>query len=114
MLVLILIVVFGVAFSFFATLNTSPISLNFGHYTLADLPIYIVVLGSLALGLLISGFIYLIRTLSSSLTISEKDTELKTLKKEFNEITKEAHKLEIENTKLKTKLDEEDFDDESI
>ena len=112
--ILILIVAFGVLFSAFATQNTNPASLYIGPYSLSDIPIYMVILATLFLGLVSAGLVYLIYYLSSSLTISDKDKQLKNLKKDLVETTKMIHKLELENTKLKAKLGEDDFDDDSI
>ncbi|KKQ42932.1 MAG: hypothetical protein US60_C0010G0021 [Microgenomates group bacterium GW2011_GWC1_37_8] len=114
MLVLVLVIIFGVAFSYFATQNTGGITIYLGSYTLGNIPLYLVVLGSMAICLSIAGLIYLLKNLSSSLTISEKESELRDVKKELAEITKHAHKLELENTKLKAKAGIEDFDDESF
>ncbi len=111
---LILIVVFGIIFGYFATQNAGPITLYFGSYTLAQVPLYLVILGSLALGSLMVGLFYLVRVLSDRLTISEKEDELKKTKEEEVELTKEVHKLELENTKLKAELGEEDVDEDSL
>jgi len=51
--------------------------------------------------------------LSAKLTESEMKDETKKLKEENVELTKNVHKLELENTKLKAKLGEE-FDEDSI
>ena len=113
MLVLVLVILFGVAFSYFATQNTGTTTIYIGKFSF-QLAMYLVVLGSMAVSFLIAGLIYLLRSLSSSLTISEKENELKNAKKELAESTKQLHKLELENTKLKAKAGIEDFDDESF
>ena len=55
----------------------------------------------------------MVKDLSASLTINEGKTRVKSLKKELAEVTKEAHKLEIENAKLKTQTGEPE-DENSI
>ena len=113
MLTLVVTVVLGIGFALFATQNTGSIDLNFGSYKINDVPIYIVVLVTLLIALVISFFTYIGRHLSDSLTLSEQRDDLKELKKENIELTKKAHKLELENTKLKAKIGEE-FDEDSI
>jgi len=108
MIILILTVVLGIAFAFFATQNTGHVSVYIGSFNLSNIPLYQVILGSIITALIVAGFIYFLKSLSSSLTINEKDDELKKTKDELAEITKEAHKLEIENTKLKSEAGEEE------
>lgn len=114
MILLILIVIFGLIFSYFATQNTEVVDIYFWKYHFQNIPLYMIILGSLGMGFLISAIAYIIRVLSSSMTISEKNDKLKDIQKELSEVTKRAHKLELENAKLKTKLDEEDYDEDSI
>lgn len=112
MYVLVVTVIFGVIFAVFATQNTGTTTIYFSNYSLPNVPIYLVILLPLLLGLSFSFFIHLLRTLSDSLTISEHKDEIKNLKKELTEVTKDVHKLELENTKLKAKTGE--FDEDSI
>jgi uncharacterized integral membrane protein len=101
MITLLITVVLGIVFAVFATQNTGPITLNFGNYTIPT-PTYLAVLTPLLVGLLLGFFIYIFRSLSQSMTISENKEKIKNLKKEIAEVTKDAHKFEIENSKLKT------------
>ncbi len=114
MLIVIITVVFGVAFAIFATQNTGLVSVQFGPYSLTNIPIYALVLATAATTLFVAGFLYVVKSLSSSLTISEKEDEIKKTKEEEAELTKEVHKLELENTKLKAELGEEDVDEDSL
>lgn len=113
MLTLVVTVLLGLGFAYFATQNTGTVGLSFGKYNLTNVPIYLVVLIPLLIGLVTSFFIYMARGLSSSLTINEQKDEIEKLKEENAEIAKDMHKLELENTKLKTGSGEE-FDEESI
>ncbi|OGM15685.1 hypothetical protein A2V56_02095 [Candidatus Woesebacteria bacterium RBG_19FT_COMBO_42_9] len=108
MLTLVVTVLFGLGFALFATQNTGHTAINVGPYALAEVPVYLVILASVILTLLVTGFIYLLKSLSTSMTISEKEDELKKTKDELAEITKQAHKLELENTKLKAEAGEEE------
>lgn len=112
MLVLLITVALGIAFAVFATQNTGTIDLNFGKYFLPGIPIYLVVLVPLLFGLLVAFILHLLKILSHDLTIDEQKHELKTLKEELAEVTKKAHKLELENVKIRK--DSGDFDEDSI
>lgn len=114
MITIVLIVVFGVLFSVFATQNTGTINLIFGNYTVTDIPIYIVILMSIGLGVLIVAIYHLLHSLSIYFLLGGQEKEIKDARKQLTELTREVHKLEIENTKLKSKLNEEDEDDDSF
>ena len=107
---LLITVLLAVIFAVFATQNTSFTTIYLGSHSLQNVPIYLVVLIPLLIGLSLSFLVHLIRALSDSLTINEHKDELKNLKKELAEITREAHKLELENTKLKTEIGKIDED----
>jgi len=112
MLILVVTVVLGIIFALFATQNTGFVSIYLGKYMLEHVPVYLVVLLPLFLGLFASLIIYVVKNLSTSLTLSEQKDEVKKLKKELAEVTKKAHKLELENTKLKVETGE--FDEDSL
>jgi uncharacterized integral membrane protein len=114
MITLVVTALLALAFALFATQNTELISLKMGPYLLPNIPVYIVVLLPLLLGLFLSLIIHVIKDLSTSLTESEQKDEIKRLTNENAELTKEVHKLELENTKLKAKNGQSDFDEESI
>lgn len=114
MLTLVITVVLGLAFALFAVQNTQTVDLNFGSYYLPNVPLYLVALFPLLMGLLASLIIHTIKDLMSGITIDEEKKEIKRLTRENAELTKQAHKLELENTKLKAKNGEEEFDEDSI
>jgi uncharacterized integral membrane protein len=115
MLTIALVVTFGIIFSIFATQNTGTIDLYFYDYQLSDVPLYLVTLVSVSIGVLIVGIYYTLHTLAMQITISDKDKKISDYKKEITSLTKEIHTLELENTKLKARLDnEENFDDQSL
>lgn len=113
MLILFLAIVLSIIFSIFATQNTSLITLYFYNYSLPNIPVYIVILASLMTAFGISLFVQIIKNLSSGMTISSQEKRIKTLKKELAEITKDHHKLELENAKFKSELGEPE-DENSI
>jgi uncharacterized integral membrane protein len=114
MIALILFIAFGLLFSYFATLNTSLITINLGFYTAANIPLYIIILASLGLGTVFASLFYFVKSISYKYTLGQKNRELREKNKEINELTKEFHELEIENAKLHTKSGVESVDDESI
>ena len=54
MFALIILVIFGIGVAFFATQNTQAISITVANYPLTGIPLYLIVLGSLLLGFLVS------------------------------------------------------------
>lgn len=101
MFALIVLFIFGIGVAFFATQNTQPISLTFANYSLAGIPVYIIVLISLVLGFAISWIISLFDVISSSFKIRGKENKIKDSNKQINELTKKVHQLELENERLK-------------
>jgi uncharacterized integral membrane protein len=114
MVTLVFIVVFGVIFSYFATLNTGQIAINLGFHQLNQVPIYLAILISGSIGMLLAAFLYFLRYLSASMTIGDKEKDLKEANKRIAEITRDLHKLELENTKLKSKNGVKDVDEDSL
>ena len=102
MAVLILSVVLGVVFSVFATQNTGPVTLNIGKLVFYDIPVYLAVLIPLITGLVLSLVFQIARDVSLKLTISEQEDKIDNLKRELAETVKNAHKLQLENSRLKT------------
>jgi uncharacterized integral membrane protein len=110
--VLIVTVIFGSIIAYFATQNTTLISVRFINYSLT-VPLYFIVIGSLFIGLVVSWIISMVDSVSSSLTIHGKESKLNEAKKETAELTKRIHELELENTKLKAKNGDSSPDDKS-
>ena len=113
MLILFLAIVLSIIFSIFATQNTGQITLFFYNFSLPNIPIYLVVLASALVAFILSLIFQLIKNLSTGLTISSQKTKVNELKKELAEVTRELHKIELENAKYKAELGEPD-DENSI
>jgi uncharacterized integral membrane protein len=113
MLILFLATVLSIIFSIFATQNTGQITLYFYNYSLPNIPIYLVILAAALVAFVLSLIFQLIKNLSTGLTISSQKSKVNELKKELAEVTREHHKLELENTKFKTELGEPE-DENSI
>lgn len=112
MLMIVLTVAIGTVFAVFATQNTGSVDLNFGQYFLPGIPIYLLVLIPLLIGVLIAYLYHTLRTLSYDLTENEQKKEIRRLKEEAADANKKAHKLELENLKIKKENGE--FDEDSI
>jgi uncharacterized integral membrane protein len=113
MATLIITVLIGLAMAFFATQNTRLITLNLFNNELTNIPTYIIVIGSLLVGLLLSWIISLVNDIANGMTIRGKESKIKDYKKENVELTRKNHQLELENTKLKAETDSPD-DDKSL
>ena len=83
--------------------NFVPVTVNLGVYTLDNIPLFYVIVGSLVIGLLLSYAVYLIQAISNSIRFRGKDREIKRNKDEVLESTKRVHQLELENERLKHK-----------
>lgn len=114
MIGLVLIVIFGLIFGYFSTQNTGSVTLNFWQYSWHNVPIYLVVLVSLATGLVLAAVIGILKSWGAKFKIGKKESELKKAEEEKTELTKRVHKLELENTKYKTELGEGDSDENAI
>ncbi len=112
--VIIFGVIVGLGIGYFATQNTTLISLHFGSYTIPSVPLYLVVSGTLLLGLLLAWIFSLINSLSSKIALHGKENKIKEEEKTIAELTKEIHQLELENTRLKERYGEENSDEKSL
>ncbi|HKC14933.1 MAG TPA: lipopolysaccharide assembly protein LapA domain-containing protein [Patescibacteria group bacterium] len=101
MFALIVLVVFGIGVALFATQNTQATSITLANYPVSGIPLYLIVLGSLLLGFIVSWIISLIDVISSALKIHGKESTIKDANKQIAELTKRVHQLELENERLK-------------
>src|ERR1043166_6586406 len=67
MLALLIAVVFGAAVGYFATQNTIPVTVRIAEYAIEEVPLYLVVIGSLLIGLFVAWILYVARSVSSSI-----------------------------------------------
>jgi uncharacterized integral membrane protein len=113
MATLIVSVLFGIVMAYFATQNTQAISLNFWNYSVPGIPIYMVVVGGLLVGLLLSWVISLVNSVITAFTLRGKESTIKDYRKENAELAKQIHQLELENTRIKAETNTPD-DDKSL
>ncbi len=118
MFALILLILFSLGMAFFATQNTGPVDVHMANYLLPRVPIYMVVIGSMLLGIFISWLLSLLGTISSSLTIHGKDAALKKANDTIERLKEDKHNLELEIAHLNGEQKEEhivkEVDDETV
>ena len=101
MLVLILLLVVGSGLVYISRFNFTPVTVNLGIYSISDIPLFYVIVGSLITGLVLSYLVYIVNSIFTSFKLRGKDKEIRKRKDELLELTKRIHQLELENEKLK-------------
>ena len=99
MFLLIAIIVFGGAITYFAVQNTETVNIHLSTIQLTDVPLYWIILVSVLATLLFSWLIILLNSLSSSYAMRGKNNTVTQLKKENEELTKKVHQLELINAR---------------
>lgn len=113
MATLIIVVLAGLAFTYFALQNTVSVTLQLVQYTLPNVPLFAVAAGALLVGLILSWIINLTQNIGNIFMLRGKERTIQDYKKENLELTKEMHHLELENARLKAET-EDDGDDKSL
>lgn len=106
MFTLILLVIIGFGMAYFATQNILPVTITLANYTFRFIPLYVIVIGSLLIGVLLSWLISLVSGVSSFMTLSRKDSALRASEKQIESLKRENKDLSIENERLKGKHSE--------
>lgn len=101
MLTLILTVIIGIAFAFVAIQNTNPVSINFYNTQFSNIPLFLVMLGSLLVGLLVAGIMSALDALGSYVALHRKDSKINAAHSTIEDMQKRVHELEVENAQLK-------------
>lgn len=104
MSMLIAIVLFGLGFAVFATQNTSLVSISLGNFMIS-LPLYLLVLGSLLSGLVVSGLISLFGSIATYVMLRSKESNIKAKDSQLSDLSVKIHQLEQENANLKATAD---------
>lgn len=100
MATLIITVLLGLMFAWFAVANTQAISINIGGNLLTT-PVFMLVIVSVLIGLLISAVISAIDSISSSWALHSKDSKIHQKEQAVESLSAKVHNLEIENARLK-------------
>jgi uncharacterized integral membrane protein len=103
MLALVIAVMFGLAIGYFATQNTIPVTIRLAEYALEEIPLYLVVVGSLLVGLFVAWILYIAQALSARLTIYGRDQVVRKTRRTVTDLEQRVHELEVENERLKAR-----------
>jgi len=101
MLNIIFLLITGSGLMYISKYNLELVSVNMGFYTIADVPLFFVIVVSLLVGFTLSYIVQLIINISTYIKIKNKSKEIKTGQEEILDLTKTVHQLELENEKLK-------------
>ncbi|KKP55865.1 MAG: hypothetical protein UR50_C0015G0013 [Parcubacteria group bacterium GW2011_GWC1_34_10] len=101
MFILILLLVVGSIMVYLAQNNLMLVPLHLGTYVFSDIPLFYIIIGSLLIGLGLAYFIYIINSIFTAFTLHGKDNKIKQGNNEIVDLTKQIHKLELENERLK-------------
>ncbi len=99
--ILILLVLFGMLAAVFATQNPTTASIILLGYSISDVPMYLIVSGSLLLGLLSSSILSIVSSVTNSFKLHGKDVKIKETKRTVADLVKINRELELEIVKLK-------------
>ena len=92
--ILILLVLFGIIASVFATQNTISVPITLAGYSIKEIPLHLVVSGSLLIGLLLSSALSFINFVSTSFRLHGKDVKIKETKRTVTDLAKRNRELE--------------------
>lgn len=112
MFALILLIIFGLGVAFFATQNTGLVHIVIANYLITGVPLYIIVVGSLLLGVFISWLVSLVDWLSSTIALRWKDAQTNRSDKRMQELQQQVYDLEVENARLKGEKETEEIQHE--
>lgn len=101
MIDLIFLLLTGSVLAYISKYNLEPVTVNLGKYTITDVPLFYIIVGSLLIGLVISFLMQIFRNVSNSLTLRSNKKVIKSGQNEVLELTKRVHQLELENEKIK-------------
>ncbi len=100
MATLIITVLLGLLFAWFAVGNTQNVNINLAN-NLLTVPLFTLVIVSVLVGLLISAVISSIDWISSSFALRSRDSQIKQKEQTVEQLATKVHDLEIENARLK-------------
>ncbi len=98
---LILLVFFGIFSAVFATQNIGTASITLMGFSLRDVPMYLIVLGSLLIGLLLSSIVSIATSILTFFKLHSKDVKIKETNKAASDLAKRNRELELEVSNLK-------------
>ena len=100
MIAIILLLVVGSVLVYLSKFNFMLVSVNLGMYTIADIPLFYVIIISVLVGLVLGYLAYLFHAIGNSYKLRGKNKLIEKNKEQVLELTKRVHQLELENKKL--------------
>lgn len=113
MKIFILFITLTILFSYFATTNALLVPIQLGPYAL-NFPLSLAILLPLGMGLLVFTLIYLAKIRRLKFISKQDNDEINELQNNITQLNKKIHELQLENKKIKTRLGDKSFNDESI
>jgi len=101
MLNIILLLIAGSVLTYISKYNLELVTVNLGIYTISNVPLFYVIIGSILIGLVLSYILQMLSNIFTYFAIRSKTKEISMGKEEILNLTKTVHQLEIENEKLK-------------
>ena len=101
MLALVVVLLFGILFAVFATQNTTLTTITIANYELSGIPLYIVALGGLLLGVVISTILSFFDAIATFFTLHGKDSAISSHQRTINDLKRKIRDLELDNAKLR-------------
>jgi uncharacterized membrane protein (DUF106 family) len=112
MAILFILIVFGLGMAYFATQNTGLIHITIASFYSGGIPVYVIVIGSILLGIFISWLISLMNSLTASFKMRKIHAEIRDAHRTIDELTKKNSELLKENASLKSEQEEQITEDE--
>jgi len=106
MLSLIVMLALGLLLGVFAIQNNNPVTVYYGGYTLSNLPLYVVMIGSMLIGVALSWILSLFGWASTTMQLSGKDRAIKQYSNDASQLAHRVEELEKENADLRTEKKE--------
>lgn len=101
MATLIVTFIMAILFTFIAVQNTGSVTVNLFNTVFTNVPLFLVILGSLLVGLLLAGFVSAFESFASFLILKSKDTQISSAHTTIEELNKKLQDLKLENARLK-------------
>lgn len=107
MITLILMGMVGLMLAGFATQNTNPVTISLGNSLTYEAPLYLLLIGSMLIGISLSWLISITDALTTMFTLRGKDAAIHRSNRAIESLNREIHELKLENARLSGEKDEE-------
>jgi len=98
---LLLAILLGIGLAYFAIQNTNSVNIAFAGTVFSGIPLYLLTLGALFAGILISWLFNLADWFSASMKLKARDNQLQETHRNLEDLRHQLSKLEGENTNLR-------------